>query len=128
MPMSQTPQDSSAKVARGCLGAAVLVPVLFVGGCFVLLNSAKDNPPGESQMQAAATVACRDATKEQLKSPRSAKFSDESVSGSAGSYRVVGSVDAQNTYGALVRARFTCTARVSTASGDAVSASATVLG
>lgn len=113
---------------KGVLWVAIGIPVLVIGGCNILSAVGHNSAPSESGMQSTATVACRTAVKDQLKAPRTAKFSDESVSGSSGAYIVVGNVDAENSFGALVRSGFRCSARVSTATGDAVSADATVVG
>lgn len=56
-------------------------------------------------------TACQEAAKRQLKSPGSAKFSDETTSKLSDTrMRVWGVVDAQNGFGALLRERYTCEA------------------
>lgn len=64
-----------------------------------------------------ATIMCEKFAKQRLKSPGSAKFSSDSettvttISGTAPwKYQVVGHVDSQNSFGALVRNTYDCTA------------------
>ncbi len=105
---SVPPTEPAKKTGNGCLLALVAVPVLLIGGCFALIHSGSDGPPDYS---ISAQIGCEDAVKEQLKSPSSAKFSDENsvgVEGSTVSYRVTGSVDAENSFGASLRYRFVC--------------------
>jgi hypothetical protein len=56
-----------------------------------------------------AEDACHDAVRARLKSPSSASFPDDRVAERAGGYAVVGVVDSQNSFGAMIRNTFTCT-------------------
>lgn len=62
-----------------------------------------------------AEHACQELVKDRLKSPASAKFSGLSHTGTGDEYTVTGSVDSQNSFGALMRSDFVCTVR---ANGD----------
>lgn len=61
-------------------------------------------------MTVLARSACRDAVKGKLKAPATAKFSGETTTGSgqSGTYSVAGSVDSENSFGALIRSSFSC--------------------
>lgn len=91
-----------ARLARRILLGIVLLPVLGVGGCTAaLILTPKD---ATSSTEAAAIAQCRAAVRSQLKAPATAKFSSETFT--AG--KVVGYVDAQNSYGAQIRTRHIC--------------------
>lgn len=84
---------------------AIGIPfVLVAGGCFALLATGDGggNPEGES------VVACQQAVKERLKAPGTADFQAGARETMADRWQVVGSVDAQNGFGAKVRTDFTC--------------------
>lgn len=59
-----------------------------------------------------AIVACEDFVKRNLKSPASAEFTDESVMHlDKKNWKVLGSVDSQNSFGAMIRNEFNCEVR-----------------
>lgn len=77
--------------------------------------------PGSDPASATALItACHDAATRRLKSPATAKFSEDapSIEGAEGS--VTGVVDAQNGFGALIRNRYTCRATKGDRNGAAV--------
>ncbi|MCY0960856.1 hypothetical protein [Streptomyces sp. H27-H5] len=87
------------------------LPLLAIG--LVALAGCGSSTPADGFE---ATVMCEQFTKQRLKSPGSAEFSgaDETtvttISGTAPwKYRVVGHVDSQNSFGALVRNTYDCT-------------------
>ncbi|GAA2182123.1 hypothetical protein GCM10009785_19950 [Brooklawnia cerclae] len=89
-----------------------LFGVLVLAAIIVFaVTSSKPKSVGDRQddARAAAIVACRDAIKDQLKAPRTAEFDDESVLWSGSEARVSGAVDAQNSFGALIRTQWSCT-------------------
>lgn len=60
---------------------------------------------------AALIASCQDSAKRQLKAPSTAKFSEDWVSQTGPtSWKVIGVVDAQNGFGAMLRQRYVCTA------------------
>lgn len=81
-----------------------------MAACAGCLSSAGNQPTDPT---IGATVACEGFVQDQLKSPSSAQFSNESVhgpvAGKPNRYIVVGSVDAQNSFGAQLRNNFGCT-------------------
>lgn len=89
---------------------------LLVGGAAVLLcligAVAKNAIGGSGSAQATdAKQVCERFVKDQLKAPGSAKFSGATATTTGGGYTVTGDVDAQNTFGASLRSRYTCVVR-----------------
>lgn len=68
-----------------------------------------------------AVELCRAEVTRQLKTPATARFSGETTSHLAGgdSYNVQGHVDAQNSFGALLRKRYGCVADVGAGTASA---------
>lgn len=59
-----------------------------------------------------AQVVCRDFVEDRLKSPSSADFSDEQSKHVRGRvWSVTGSVDSENSFGAMIRNTYVCTVR-----------------
>lgn len=55
-----------------------------------------------------AKRACEGFVRDQLKAPATADFSSEDVTANSPLYTVTGAVDAENSFGAKLRSRFTC--------------------
>lgn len=71
---------------------------------------------------------CETFVKQQLKAPATAKFSQESPTMvSATEYTIGGSVDSQNSFGALLRATFACDLTIDAASNTWTSKSVSVV-
>lgn len=85
--------------------APVAVAVFMVGGVVWLW------PVGSSPTVDSAVTACRRHVVDQLKAPSTAKFGQVRWERSGDTVRVSGAVDAENSFGALVRSDYTCTAR-----------------
>lgn len=85
-----------------------------------------DGKVSDDVNQAAVIAACRESVRNQLKSPKSADFGNEVATGSGGSYTVTGTVDAENSFGASIRARFSCEGTATRGYEDAVG-SATII-
>jgi hypothetical protein len=75
-----------------------------------LLNSSLQSNPDRGNNEFAAAIACEDVVEKQLKSPASAEFS--SVATGGGPWTVQGTVDSQNSFGALVRTTYECTVTI----------------
>lgn len=58
-----------------------------------------------------ARSVCQDFVKDSLKSPASAKFSEETATLSKGEWTVTGSVDSENSFGASIRNVYVCTVK-----------------
>lgn len=114
-------------VAIGCLAVLVLA-VLMTIGVVSCINNVSNKPPSESSKEADAIYACRQSVKEKLKSPSSATFSRElaqRVEGNPNKFRVTGQVEADNSFGAKIRAAYACDA--TWISKDTTSASAVII-
>lgn len=89
-------------------------------------SKVEDDEPGVDQevMEVSAFEVCKDFVKDRLKSPGSATFRNQFeddgevvVTGSGrGPYTIVSTVDSENSFGASLRSRFTCT--VTNTDGD----------
>lgn len=82
------------------LGLVLVVPLVFVAG-----------GDSEEAGDTAASRACRqEFVPARLKAPTTAKFSDVSIGreGDSRYYTVIGNVDSQNSFGAMIRAKFSC--------------------
>lgn len=84
-------------------GGVAIVLVLAISAAFNGGSSSSDNT-------VEAQIACESRVKDALKSPSTADFSDD-VTGS-GPYTVTGTVDSENSFGAMLRSEFQCTVKV----------------
>lgn len=96
----------------GCLVPVLVVLALLT--VFVVMSNTPDAQRERAERDAPvlAELACERAVKAQLKSPASAEFGSTSVSGSGAKYTVAGTVDAENSFGALMRNSFVCEVEV----------------
>lgn len=109
------------KFTLGCLGiilAPVILIVLFIIGGYIF-GSDDSNEPNRFE----AIRYCEDAVRDQLRSPSTAAFDSESTDSNP--YRVSGTVDAENGFGATVRNNFSCTVTIT---GDSFSVTVDTLG
>ncbi|GAA1726878.1 hypothetical protein GCM10009809_23240 [Isoptericola hypogeus] len=58
-----------------------------------------------------ARLICEGRVEDQLEAPATAEFTDGTASGTPSGYTITGSVDAENSFGALVRSEWTCSIR-----------------
>ncbi|NIC42700.1 hypothetical protein [Aquabacterium sp. A08] len=90
--------------------ATVAITYSVVVGTMVIVGTTPDNNTGRDAVS--AHMYCERLVKSSLKAPSSAKFasfSDASVTSTgAGKFRVVSYVDAQNSFGAMIRNSFAC--------------------
>lgn len=78
-----------------------------VGLC--MWNGSKPHKATDDETRNDAKRACQERfIPDRLKAPATAKYADVTVSVAAEEYTVAGSVDSQNSFGALVRSSFTC--------------------
>lgn len=114
--MTDEGSGAAAKADKGfgklLLWAFVGFPLLIAGGCTVLAITAGD---GDDQAVTDGEVRrqCETWVEDQLKAPATADFTDGSVTADgASSWTVTGAVDAENSFGALVRSDWTCDIRL----------------
>lgn len=103
----------------GCLGILVAGVMVFAG--FAIYGAVSSEPGANDDF--IATQQCEKAVKEQLKAPATAQFNSSAEGG--GPWTVIGTVDAENSFGANVRSDFQCTVRIS---GDTANVTVDYLG
>jgi hypothetical protein len=100
-----------ASGGKGCLGGClglIAVFVLVVAGCTALSSG---NSPSSGNDSYEAKAACEERISSQLKAPATAEF-DSTVTGGGGQYTVTGTVDSENSFGAMLRSNYECSVRV----------------
>ena len=110
----------SEKSTLGCLAIflapiALIVLVLIVGAIWTGVSGGSKDEPYDPNWSGEAITQCEDLVKESLKAPSTAEF-DSSASG-FGTWTVTGTVDSENSFGAMLRSEFQCTVVVS---GDSI--------
>lgn len=99
------PDNTSKFLLAGCLG-----PVLLFAGCVAMVavsGGDSDEPSGDM-----ARVMCEGFVEDRLKSPGSADFQRPVITGAGvNTWKVSGSVDAENSFGGTVRLDYACTVR-----------------
>lgn len=98
--------------------AMVIGVILVIGFAFNMLGNRGSSPSyssttsGTRANQFLAQYACEDEVKKQLKAPASAQFGNWQYryNDSTKTHTLSGSVDSQNSYGAMLRSNFVCTA------------------
>ena len=126
---TRTPEEVAAaqrQFNRGC--GLTMLGVIVAVGLVSALRSAGDDEPSAAEIGASAEQVCQEWVSAQLKAPTTAEFADVySVNASADFtendvyegrtgkdvWTVKGAVDAENSFGAMIRSRFTCEARLS---------------
>lgn len=95
-------------------GLIILGAVVVAFGALALYAIwSDDHPsvPSKERQAATAIQECRDAVRQQLKSPKTADFGSEATSETGEfTYRVTGLVDAENSFGVPLRHTFVCNA------------------
>lgn len=95
---------------------AWVVGVGLVGLCGLAVNRQSNREPSSEDMRRDAERVCTDDfIPKRLKAPATAEFTGVSTVFGGTAYTVTGQVDSQNTFGAQVRASFSCVVR---SSGD----------
>lgn len=121
------PEQRAREDRRALMGCSVFA-LLIVGGLFLLLQSCNQ---GRAERRAqeearAATLAgqnpylirehCLESVRSKLKAPATARFEDRTVpTFNNGSWAWGSYVDAQNSFGAMIRTSFVCTVTGTTA-------------
>jgi hypothetical protein len=103
------------------LSSAAIVGLALASGAIAITDKSMRDATAEAKVRASARAdqairtaardACRKAVLAQLKSPGSARWVGQTVTpDDKGGFEVVGDVDAQNGFGALMRLSYTCQA------------------
>jgi hypothetical protein len=94
----------------------IVAGVLLILGCvlmtYVFLSRGNENSSGGQNLESMASVQCRNFVKDNIKSPSTAKFTTPMTTKlSDDTFEVVAYVDAENSFGAVVRNLFICRIR-----------------
>lgn len=119
-PEHQEPVQGGAS-SSGCLKPALILIVLAAIVFMAFASCKPSSRPVDNGR--AAQSACEEWVKDQLKAPSTAVVGGVERSGS-GPWTVIGWVDAQNSFGAMIRTRWTCSVRLE---GDMFRGRATLL-
>lgn len=104
------PQPPSSPSRKPRWPAYLVFGVLALVAIVSILIS---RPSDAKRAQDAAFDRCEEYVTAKLKAPASADFGDASLlDHGAGRYTVTGSVDAQNSFGAMIRNRYSCELQV----------------
>lgn len=117
-PGASSPAKKSGSTSLGCLGIVVVVIGAAVA-CSVLGGSDGDDAPSDFE----AEYQCQEWAREKLQAPSTAEFSDTTSTGGPASWQVSGTVDAENGFGAKLRATWSCSIRLD---GDTWRGNATI--
>lgn len=111
-PDSGTPKPASG--GSGCgMGCAVLVGVVLVGGLIAYFSSLANGGSDDgydSNNKYEAIAQCEERVKQLLKAPSTAEFTTDASGG--GAWTVTGTVDSENSFGAMLRSNFQCTVKI----------------
>lgn len=112
-PDAEPPQKppSRLSLALGYVALAVLAAAAIVGlglGARAVYRHVTTKPTPIAEDQGAAVAACEDFARLHLKAPATARFIVTDASSGGGQWLIDGTVDAENGFGALVRAVWHC--------------------
>jgi hypothetical protein len=107
-------KDAAKTSGNPVVGFIVLL--VIVGGVVYACSGGSDDPSdsGGGRSDGMAKVMCEKFVEDRLKAPGTADFSgifDTEITGSGNNYTVRGHVDAQNSFGAMLRSDYTCAIR-----------------
>lgn len=107
---------SSRGLLFGCLGVIAVILLAVLVPLVLALAGVWDDDREWEPTSAQAAGICEDWVSEELKSPSTAEFSNERESSTGtDSWTITGLVDAQNSFGATIRAEWRCDVRWDTA-------------
>jgi hypothetical protein len=104
-----TPAEEKKNIKIGCAALIIIFIAVIAGWAF------SSNDTGKEPSRLDAYVASQQFVEKQLKAPSSAKFPvfDNSMVVPLGNnrFKVAAYVDAQNSFGAIIRTSYTCTVK-----------------
>lgn len=104
VPEAERPRSHAGRTLG--IGISILIVLGLVAMCAAI--NGHTSTPGTSDYQADAQRVCHGFVKDELKSPASAQFSGDAVTGSGLDWTDVGNVDSDNSFGAPIRNTFSC--------------------
>ncbi|GLZ79246.1 hypothetical protein Afil01_40530 [Actinorhabdospora filicis] len=91
--------------------ALIVLMALVAALATLVVTVMADRPEAETReptLESQAATACEGFVSQRLKAPATVSFVNTTAVASVSGYRVVGEVDAQNSFGALIRTAYTC--------------------
>jgi hypothetical protein len=92
-----------------------LVGLVLCGGCIAgavaIFSGAGDDDPVADDNSAAAEIMCEGFIADRLRAPATAEFPAPETRKAGREYTVVGAVDSENGFGAMIRTGYVCTVR-----------------
>lgn len=106
------PPDDRPFIDRNKKWLVPTVAVSLTMGLGVLAASVSgDREPSEGELRTRAIIVCEDTVRNALRAPSTADFASATATRQAGNmWSVIGSVDAENGFGAKIRSDFECRA------------------
>ena len=105
----QDHRDSAEAVKWRYLVALRMFAV--IGSLYAIITGGA-SPPGDAATDTDARFMCRQFVEDRLKAPATADFCNETVTALDGDrFRVAGSVDSENSFGATLRTEYSCALR-----------------
>jgi len=102
------PQAAAPAKSKAPWWVYVVVLAVFVT-CGLLISRSNNHEPTTTENRDDAVRVCKEKfIPDRLKAPATAKFSNITTTDNAGTYTVTGSVDSENSFGALIRSTFIC--------------------
>lgn len=102
--------EEKAAIERGGKRWAIAFGLIVVAAVAFIATRNVNHEATPAEKKADAQRACQEKfIPARLKAPSTAKYSAVTVTESAGNYTVMGSVDAENSFGAPIRSSFVCT-------------------
>lgn len=107
-------QQAKQDMKTGCIALSIIAGIVLI--VFMVLNldngGGSSSPKSDISDKYGASAICRQYVEESLKAPSSAKFpsiTNETITNpSLGTWEVLSYVDAQNSFGAMIRTEYYC--------------------
>ena len=110
-------QPAGGGAGKGCLGCfgVIVAVVLLFAGCTAV--TVANQEPYDANNEYEAIAQCEPRVEGMLKAPSTAEFNSNASTSGSRVWTVTGTVDAENSFGAMVRSSYGCT--VTIGDGDA---------
>jgi hypothetical protein len=108
VPMSPKPPAQAKPTSKAKLWLVILGMVGAATWCVSTVGGSND-PTSPENRQLGAEDVCETFVERALKAPSTAKFSGATATGGGNRWTVRGAVDAENSFGAMLRMNYTCT-------------------
>jgi len=101
--------EKSAAISqrRTWIGVGSFVALVVAFGIFVAVSGESETESYDANNSVEAIAQCEDLVQSKLKSPSTAQF--DSTAKGFGEWTVTGTVDSENSFGAMLRSEYQCT-------------------